>query len=141
MVINNQKALTETRQFLEQNVTQDCNITLDSEMNLNCCEIVKKIQEWKYIYNFNGYACPQFYKCDKKNFHCVLNESRIMGFVGIIFVIVLLAFATCMCYKDLIRRKLNNLVSKLPRISRRTAENNSMEMNQRGEAMWVGPVL
>ena len=39
MVINNEKALTETRQFLEQNVTQDCNITLDAEINLDCCEI------------------------------------------------------------------------------------------------------
>ena len=128
MVINNQKAPTGS-QFLEQNITQDCDISLDPEMNLDCCEIVKGIQEWKHIYNFNGYPCGLFYKCDKNNFHCILNDRRITGFCGIIIAIIVLIVGCAMCFKDLIRRKFNNLYSKLPWISGRRTEANSMEMN------------
>ena len=130
MVINNQEGPTVTgSQFLEQNITQDCDISLDPEMNLDCCEIVKGIQEWKYIYNFIGFPCGLFYKCDKpkKSFHCVLNDGKIMAFGGFIFVIVIVGIVLCYSNMDLIRRKLNNLFPK--RISGRTAENNSMEMN------------
>ena len=124
MVINNQKSPAVTgSQFLEQNITKDCDISLDPEMNLDCCEIVKKIQEWKYKYNLIGYPCGWFYKCDKNNFHCILSDGKIMGFCGLIIAI----FMQSLWFKDLIRRKLNNLSSK--RISGRRTEANSMEMN------------
>ena len=128
MVINNQKAPT-VSQFLEQNITQDCDISLDPEMNLDCCEIFKGIQEWKKIYNLIGYPCGWFYKCDIINFHCILNDGKIMGFCGLIMAIFAIVVGCAMCFKDLIRRKLNNLSSKLPWISGRRTEANSMEMN------------
>ena len=130
MVINNQKAPTVTgSQFLEQNITQDCDISLDPEMNLDCCEFVKGIQEWKYIYNLSGYTCGLFYKCDRNNFHCILNNRKIQAFCGLIIAIFAIVMGCAMCFKDLIRRKLNNLKSKLPQISGRRTEANSMEMN------------
>ena len=118
MVINNERALTETRQFLEQNVTQDCNVTLDTEINLDCCEIVMGIQE------YNKNPCDFFYTCDKNNFHCILSDGKI-GLCGLIIAI----FLQSLWFKDLIKRKLNNLFSKLQRISGRRTEANSMEMN------------
>ena len=49
--LNNQKAPTERRQFLEQNGTQDCDISLDPKIRLDCCEFIKgwereKNREW-----------------------------------------------------------------------------------------------
>ena len=125
MVINNQKAQTERRQFLEQNVTLDCDISLDPEINMDCCEIANGTQEW------NGNPCHWFYKCDKNNFHCVLNDVKIMGFCLLIFLIVVLGCAIIVCvFEDLIRRKLNNLRSNLPLIFDRRTEAISMEMKE-----------
>ena len=124
MVINNEKALTETRQFLEQNVTQDCNITLDTEINLDCCEIVMGIQE------YNKNPCDFFYTCDKNNFHCILNVVKIMAFCLIILVVIVFCAILCCAFEDLIRRTLNNLFPNLRLISGRKTEANSMEMKE-----------
>ena len=126
MVINNQRALTETRHFLEQNVTQDCfeDISLDSEINLECCKTSKTTREW------SGEECDWFYKCDANNFHCIHNIITIIVFSCFMLLLVVSVCAICSVspVKDYIMR-LRNLCSNLPPISGRRTEANSMEMN------------
>ena len=125
MVINNQRALTETRHFLEQNVTQDCfeDISLDSEINLECCKTSKTTREW------SGEECGWFYKCDV-NLHCIHNIITIIVFSCFILLLVVSVCAICSVkpVKDCIRR-WRNQCSNLPPISGRRTEANSMEMN------------
>ena len=73
--------------------------------------------------------CGLFYKCNRNNFHCILNYGKIMAICGLIFAIFVGFVGCAMCFQDLIRRKLNNLFSKFPRIFGRRTEANSMEMN------------
>ena len=124
--LNNQNAPTATgSQFLEQNITQDCNDTShDPKINQDCCEIIKGIQEW------NGNPCEWFYMCDKNNFHCILNVVKIIGFCFLILGIVIVIVGCAICFWDLIRVMLNDLLSNLPLISGRRAEANAMEMKE-----------
>ena len=126
MVLNNQNTPTERKQFLERNITQECDISLDPEINLGCCEFFKEL--------FNGnlrveIPCDRFYRCDQNNFHCVLD---IMGIIAICIGILLalfLIFIACYLTNDWIRRKVDNLISNLPWNSGRT-EANSIEMKE-----------
>ena len=70
--LNNQKAPTERRQFLERNGTQDCDISLDPKIRLDCCEFIKgwereKNREWDG--EGPGIPCERFHTCDKNNFN------------------------------------------------------------------------
>ena len=129
-VINNERTLTEARQFLEQNVTQDCNMTrlnmtLDTEFNLDCCEIAEGTKKR------DGNPCDWMYKCDKNNFHCVLHVDKITWFCLLILVIfIIVCGILCMCFEDKIRRTLDNLFPNLQLISGRKTEANSMEMRE-----------
>ena len=133
MVINNQKEPTERRQFLEQNGTQDCDISLDPEIKLDCCEFIRlEIIEGIHGWDGNprpGNPCDWFYKCDKNNFHCVINSFGIIVTCILILLTLVLVCMVCYIIRDWIRRKVNNLFSNFPLISGRT-EANSMEMKE-----------
>ena len=130
--INNQKATTERRQLLEQNVTQDCDISLDPEINQYCCEIANNgttiatpHPQTTSGYFYHNVRCGwlNFYMCNEK-WHCVFDPFRVfaivLGAIAITFIV------TCCCYenRNWIKMKLTNLSL----MSDRRTEANSMEM-------------